>query len=809
MLFAQNLGAQVTKAPAYPLITHDPYLSIWSFTDELATQPTKHWTGSDQSLLGYIKVDGNVYRFLGKMEPATQTVLAAGDDVAWDCKFVEAKPNDDKWTKLDYDDSNWKVGKGPFNNRTRKGTYWENGRVWVRRVFTLDDLSSLNKLLLRMGHDDNAEAYLNGELILKAPCCHGKLTNFELADSIKKKLVKGKNILALFCEDTGGEALLDVGIENVPVPKAGIDIKTAEQKSVEVKATQTIYQFTCGAVNLALTFSSPLIMSDLDLMSRPVSYVTFNVKATDGKQHDVQVYFGASSDLAVDAPSQMVEAQKTSTKELNILKAGTVEQPVLQKHGDDLRIDWGYLYIAVPKSKKITQSITSAEMAMNPFAVAPKAADKISGKSLVLTSVITMDKVGSEAQESYIMLGYDDVLSIQYFKQNLKPWWKKDDTYTIENELLKASTDYKTVTAKCEEVNNTVYNDALSAGGEKYAKLCVMVYRQTIAAHKLVKSPEGELLFFSKENFSGGFINTVDVTYPSAPLFLVYNPELMKGMLNGIFYFSESGKFDRPFAAHDLGSYPQANGQTYGEGMPVEESGNMIILTAAIAKAEGNAEYARKHWATLTKWAEYLSKNGFDPENQLCTDDFAGHLARNTNLSVKAIVGLACYGMMANMLNDKATAEKYTTMAKAMALKWMEMANDGDHYALTFSDKDTWSQKYNLVWDKIMHLGIFPAEVYKKEIAYYLEMQNAFGLPLDSRKTYTKSDWVIWTSTLADKNEDFQALVGPIYKYATKTPTRVPLSDWHETVNGKQTGFRARSVVGGYSMKVLEKKFAK
>ncbi len=276
----------------------------------------------------------------------------------------------------------------------------------------------------------------------------------------------------------------------------------------------------------------------------------------------------------------------------------------------------------------------------------------------VLSVAMDLGSVGSEPVERHLTIGYDDVYSIEYFGRKLRAWWRRDESMTAEKMLAAAERDYAWVIERCDDFDEQLVEAARKTGSAEYVDLCSLAYRQAIAAHKLVANAEGEPLFFSKENFSNGSIGTVDVTYPSAPLFLLYQPKLLKGMMEPIFYFSESGKWTKPFAAHDVGTYPQANGQTYGGDMPVEECGNMLILSAAIARVEGNADFARRHWKSLTQWAEYLADHGFDPENQLCTDDFAGHLAHNANLSIKAIVALGAYGKLAAALGETATSRK-------------------------------------------------------------------------------------------------------------------------------------------------------
>jgi len=230
----------------------------------------------------------------------------------------------------------------------------------------------------------------------------------------------------------------------------------------------------------------------------------------------------------------------------------------------------------------------------------------------------------------------------------------------------------------------------------------------------------------------------------------------------------------------------------------------MLILMAAIAQMEGNTHFSNRYWPVLTRWANYLREKGFDPENQLCTDDFAGHLAHNVNLSAKAIVALGAYAKLCDMRGDKAATRSYRQTAQDFAARWVREASDGDHFRLAFDRPNTWSQKYNLVWDRMLGLNLFPASVARTEMDYYRRIQNRYGLPLDNRAAYTKSDWLVWSATLTRDRSDFDALIRPLYDSLNDTPSRVPMTDWYMTDNSRQRGFKARPVVGGVFIKLLD-----
>jgi hypothetical protein len=654
------------RPPAVPLVTHDPYFSVWSMSDRLADDRTKHWTGAPHGMVGMAQVDGRAYRLMGQS--------------------------------------------------------------------------------------------------------HNPLPE--------------------------------------PMP----------QTALEVTPTRTVYRFENAGVAITLTFMSPLLPEDLEVMSRPVTYLTWEARSTDGRAHGVALYFDCTAELAVNTADQKVTWGRANVGGLEVLSVGTQQQPVLEKFGDDLRIDWGRLYVAVPPASDASEVIAWNQTARGGFAEKgslpdtddleqPRAAKD---QMPALAVLFQLGRINPQTTVSrHLLLAYDDLYSVEYFNRRLRPYWRRAGAGAAD--LLRAAArDYPAIKERCEKFDAELMADLRAAGGEEYARVAALAFRQTVAAHKLVADWDGTPLFFSKENFSNGSIDTVDVTYPSAPFFLLFNPQLLKAQLRPMLDYGSSARWKFPFAPHDLGTYPLANGQTYGGGekteenqMPVEESGNMILLVAALAKAEGDAKFAEHYWPLLSKWAAYLREKGMDPENQLSTDDFAGHLAHNTNLSLKAILALGAYAGLCETLGKKTEASDFRREAKSMAERWVRMADDGDHYRLAFDKPGTWSQKYNLVWDRLLDLRLFPAQVARKELAFYKTKLNPYGLPLDNRERYTKLDWTIWTATLAESSEEFRALVAPVYRFVNESPSRVPLTDWYGTVDGKQTGFQARSVVGGVYVKLL------
>jgi hypothetical protein len=626
-------GAETLRAPAYPLITHDPYFSVWSSADKLTDVPTTHWTGKPQPISGTISID--------ETEPL---------------RFMGVEPE---------------------------------------------------------------------------------------------------------------------GYAAMP------------QTDVTVFPTRTVYHFATEKIKLTLTFLTPALPDDIDLLSRPVTFLQFDVTGLDNASHRVTLHLTVDPVIAVNTPEQEVLCEAVDLPGFSALRAGSREQHILGKSGDDLRIDWGYFYLA-------TKNDNAVQLRLTPH----------------LTAEMKMEIPQNGRFEHTLALAYDDIKSLRYFGRELLPYWKRDGV-TINDILIQELDNVTAIKQRCEKFDQELISDLTQLGGEKYAQLCLLAYRQTWAANKIVAGLDNSPYMFSKENFSNGCIGTVDVLYPHTPFLLFFSPALLKASLVPILNYAVSDSWFYDYAPHDLGTYPFVTGQVYGMNgsdgsrMPVEESGNMLIIIAALAKIEGNAHFAVPYWDLLTKWADYLVKEGYDPENQLCSADMFGHLAHVTNLSLKAILGIGAYAQLCEKQGKTDNALKYRRIAEDYAEKWLKDAIDDGHTRLAFDKPGTWSMKHNLVWDSILGTNLFPASLAEQEIAWYKKVQNRYGLPVDSRTDNSLIDWVLWSITPAKSKADFDELFEPIYNYVNETPSRVPLSDWFFTTNAKQRGFQARSVVGGVYIKML------
>ena len=589
----------------------------------------------------------------------------------------------------------------------------------------------------------------------------------------------------------------------------GKDMDVIPQKSVRVYPMRTVYEFENDICSLELNFTSPLLTDDLLLLSRPVSYISYKVEFTDGKEHEFGIYFGMSAEIAADDPEDTVTVR---TYEHGAC-AGKGETDMLTESGDNMCIDWGFVHIFGNES--FTSSVKDGYgmfVDSGCFCSEIKKIlrrNRLEGDSFKVKDKYAYIGVESSSLENFLCVAYDDIHSIRYFGKNIDAYYKKDGD-TFEDVCKKALSEYGDIVKRVAEREAGI----LSAAGkisEQYAELISLAYRQAIAAHKLTWDGE-ELQFFSKECFSNGCIATLDVTYPSFPMFLYFNPDLAEGMLNPLFKFARSDGWKFDFAPHDVGQYPIADGQVYGleDGelkydmqMPLEECGNAILCVYQICRYRNDFSYAEKHFDLLSKWCEYLTEYGSDPDLQLCTDDFAGHLAHNCNLSLKAIMGIAAFAKILEGLS-KSGAEEYFNKAKEMAEDWEKRADAGDHYKLSFDGEDTWSLKYNLVWDKIFGWNVFDSEVADKEVAYYKKQMKRYGVPLDSRKDYTKTDWLIWTTCLNDDNEYRDAVIDSIINMLNETPSRVPFTDWYYASTAVQVGFQNRTVLGGAFINFLK-----
>ena len=592
-----------------------------------------------------------------------------------------------------------------------------------------------------------------------------------------------------------------------------------EQTSLEVHAFSTDYTFRGEGFALKVRFLSPLLPGDLDVLSCPVCYTDYEV--TEGEiPEDFSIALAIDEEFCYNGERAWVVGGVIPKKGYEAAYFTRGRNLVLSDTSDMCSPDWGDVYLAAKESWLVSEAGLNLYLAEGKREYIRKDCER-----LFLLAVNT-EKQGS------FMTAFDDKLSIFYFGEWLKGYFFRSGK-TILDALDFSLNEHDRIVSDCEAFDVQLKADCEKVGKDYYTIACASL-RQSVAAHKLVETKDGKLLFLSKENNSNGCIGTADVSYPSIPLYLLYDPELVQGMLRGIYDFARMPVWNFDFAPHDIGTYPWCSGQVYGTAcredkyccgmfstgasprtnqmlyirpaesevydkncqMPVEECGNMIIMQAAAIVAGADKSLAREQFDLLAKWVKYLEEYGLSPENQLCTDDFAGHLAGNVNLTIKALVGIEAFSLICRALGKEELAEEYEDKARTFADAFRVKV--GPHILpLSYGGTDTFSIKYNILFDKLFGFSLIGQEVCEAETAYYIQKSNRFGVPLDTREDYTKADWILWAAALTDAKEKCEALYSPVVNYLAQTPSRVPFGDWYDSTRGDIVHFINRSVVGG------------
>ena len=593
------------------------------------------------------------------------------------------------------------------------------------------------------------------------------------------------------------------------------DVKQAEQLDLSISAFTTDYTFKAGKAKLKVSFVSPLPPDDLRLTSCPVCYMKYEVKGAK----DAEVIFVVDQGVCYNGEEGIVCGGTKKTPNFETAFFGLKDQSALSCDWDEICADWGYWYLA---GERAYYTDTDACKQYFQSGVGPSQEDNDKHKVLL---------VSSRALSGKIMLGYDDTASIYYFGDILKGYYLEENTIldALEETFVKSEETDKYLAAFDKKLTRQA-----AKFGKEYVNILYASLRQSVGAHKLVKDKNGRLLFLSKECRSNGCIGTVDVSYPSIPLYLLYNPELVRGMMRPIFDFAKMPVWKYDFAPHDVGAYPYCCGQVYGlredckelsdaaklngekthcaiwnlpesadvfehkYQMPVEECANMLIMVTAAYRADGNTDMMQQEFGTLEGWVEYLVKFGLKPENQLCTDDFAGHLKNNLNLAIKAVVGIACFAEICKVLGKTEQYAQYRKTAEEFVSEIVAFSKKFSHVPLTWDTaEETFSLKYNLAFDKVLNLNLFPQDLIEREIDYYLTKANEYGIPLDNRAEFTKSDWLSWTACLTNSKKKCKKILEGIDYYLRAGVDRLPFPDWYQTKAGTLMGFRNRTVQGG------------
>ncbi|KAJ7853748.1 DUF1793-domain-containing protein [Mycena leptocephala] len=565
----------------------------------------------------------------------------------------------------------------------------------------------------------------------------------------------------------------------------------AVQKSSRFTSTQSIFVLSAGLVDITVTFLSPVEANDLVKQSIPFAYMAVSAASTDGRSHSVQVFSDITGEWVSGDNSLAVNW--TTTTGVILTHQVQLQNPAMftelndhTQYGSTVGATYQTGSFATVRAQfitngKLANTLDSAFRAIsNNWPVFGFAHDLGTITSATTPVVFSVGLVRDPAVQ-YIIAGGALQSRNLYFLSSFP---------TVDCMIASFLSDFGAALLRAQALDAQIQADAGKISAD-YAGVVALSIRQAFAATELTIS----------KTSTGGF-NTSDIILfmkgeswqenHTWPVFLYMNPALGKYLLEGLFRYQASGQYPNKWSIHDLGAnYPNALGHNDGGDltMPLEETGNMIIMALSYAQKSGDISQLTSYSALLDQWAQFLVADSLLPFNQISTDVFAGSLANQTNLAIKGIVGLGAMAKIELLLGTSAQSANYSSIAASYVTQW---------------------QHSPLFGDKLLQLNLFPASVYAEQTAWYQTHANAFGVPLDTRHTYTMTDWEIFTAAWVTDTGVRDILISAVKNWVSNGRNNAPFGDLYDTVSGTLVSigpFRARPVVGGHlALQKKEKK---
>ncbi|KAH1580094.1 hypothetical protein KXW39_004810 [Aspergillus fumigatus] len=588
------------------------------------------------------------------------------------------------------------------------------------------------------------------------------------------------------------------------VKDPGNDVQPAVVQGAEYTATHSVFTASAGTVMVTLDFFSPVSPANYLRQSLPFSYLTVSVSGTAG--NSVQVFSSIDGRWTGESEGAVCEFNNAGSTAMFSLK---VEDATLYAESSDMAT-WGEAIFASrpASSSKLSFASGNKALVMSQFVkVGRLAAGRQQCKSGDIVALSHDLGVVIGDQEVTFAIGYVREKAINYLGKAYTGYYRAEypDTYKAVSYFLD---DYLDALSESLILDRKLSTTAESVAGQKYADIVTLSTRQAYGGIDLTIPDDtldsSETLAFIKELSSDGNVNTVDVIMPAFPIYWVMDPDYIRLLLEPMMKYLSAGRWHKPYVIHDMGShYPNAIGHDdqQAEPMPIEECGNLMVLILAYVRATGDEAWAAQYFNILKGYADYLVQNGIDIAEQLSSNDAAGPLANETNLAIKAAVGLKAFGELTGLTEYSSIADSRADLLFAQGLGTDEQKT---HFVLQYPDKpSSWKIPYNLYPDVLLGLGTFPREVHQMSSAFFKSVRGEYGVPLDSRQDWAKSDWNMWLAGTLD-NSTCSEFVNDLWAFVTNGKHDWPFSDRYiaTSAKGNTPGVpvlcRARPTVGGH-----------